>query len=344
MSTKPGATIRPAASISRRAGAEPGADGGDPAVLHGDIGDAARGAGAVDNGSVSDDEVKHGAKDRPGRPGRSMFAARTSHPRPGRPTFAETASLHAARRMRGVTAPNRCVVSPMVQYRATDGLVNDYHLVHLGKFALGKFGIVFTENCAVEPRGRVTQGDLGLWDDGQIEGHKRLRALPQAGGRAGRAPRSPIPAARASTPRSFDKPGQLGPAGAGWQKWEVVGPSELSAAEGWLMPRRSTATRSRTWCRSSARPRGAPMPRATTSSRSTARTATCWRSSCRRSATRATISMAATAPAACAFRSMSARAVRAGWPEQQADVHPRLDGRRRAAAGTSRTRWSSPRR
>jgi len=39
--------------------------------------------------------------------------------------------------MRGVTAPNRCVVSPMVQYRATDGLVNDYHIVHLGKFALG---------------------------------------------------------------------------------------------------------------------------------------------------------------------------------------------------------------
>ena len=70
----------------------------------------------------------------------------------------------------------------MVQYRATDGQVNDYHLVHLGKFALGKFGIVFTENCAIEPRGRVTQGDLGMWDDSQIEGHKRLvRFLKQEG-------------------------------------------------------------------------------------------------------------------------------------------------------------------
>ena len=48
--------------------------------------------------------------------------------------------------LRGVTAPNRCVVSPMVQFRATDGLVNDFHLVHLGKFALGKFGIVFTDH------------------------------------------------------------------------------------------------------------------------------------------------------------------------------------------------------
>jgi 2,4-dienoyl-CoA reductase-like NADH-dependent reductase (Old Yellow Enzyme family) len=139
-------------------------------------------------------------------------------------------------RLRGVTAPNRSVVSPMVQYRAIDGQVNDYHLVHLGKFALGKFGIVFTENCAVEPRGRVTQGDLGMWDDDQIEGHKRLvRFLKQEGALAG----TQITHAgrKGSTPRSFDKPGQLGPAGAGWQKWEVVGPSELSAAEGWQIPR-----------------------------------------------------------------------------------------------------------
>ena len=76
----------------------------------------------------------------------------------------------------------------MVQYRATDGQVNDYHLVHLGKFALGKFGIVFTENCAIEPRGRVTQGDLGMWDDSQIEGHKRLvRFLKQEGALAAHA-------------------------------------------------------------------------------------------------------------------------------------------------------------
>jgi 2,4-dienoyl-CoA reductase-like NADH-dependent reductase (Old Yellow Enzyme family) len=139
-------------------------------------------------------------------------------------------------RLRGVTAPNRSVVSPMVQYRAIDGQVNDYHLVHLGKFALGKFGIVFTENCAVEPRGRVTQGDLGMWDDSQIEGHKRLvRFLKQEGALAG----TQITHAgrKGSTPRSFDKPGQLGPAGAGWQKWQVVGPSELSAADGWPIPR-----------------------------------------------------------------------------------------------------------
>ncbi len=138
--------------------------------------------------------------------------------------------------MRGVTAPNRCVVSPMVQYRATDGQVNDFHLVHLGKFALGKFGTVFTENCAIEPRGRVTQGDLGLWDDGQIEGHKRLvRFLKQEGALA--ATQITHAGRKASTPRSFDKPGQLGPEGAGWKQWDVVGPTGQPAADGYLTPR-----------------------------------------------------------------------------------------------------------
>jgi hypothetical protein len=137
--------------------------------------------------------------------------------------------------MRGVTAPNRAVVSPMVQYRATDGLVNDYHIVHLGKFALGKFGIVFTENCAVEARGRVTQGDLGMWDDSQIEGHKRLvRFLKQEGSLA--ATQITHSGRKGSTPRSFDKPGELGPKEAGWKKWQVVGPSALAAGEGYDTP------------------------------------------------------------------------------------------------------------
>ena len=139
-------------------------------------------------------------------------------------------------KLRGVTAPNRAVVSPMVQYRALDGQVNDYHLVHLGKFALGGFGIVFTENCAVEPRGRVTQGDLGLWDDGQIESHRRLvRFLKQEGALA--ATQITHSGRKGSTPRSFDRPGQLGPEGAGWQRWQVVGPSELPAGEGYATPR-----------------------------------------------------------------------------------------------------------
>jgi len=138
--------------------------------------------------------------------------------------------------LRGVVAPNRAVVSPMVQFRATDGVVNDFHLVHLGKFALGKFGIVFTENCAVEPRGRVTQGDLGLWDDGQVESHRRLtRFIHQEGALA--ATQITHSGRKGSTARVFDKRGQFGPDGAGWKKWEVVGPTDKPAADGWLVPR-----------------------------------------------------------------------------------------------------------
>ena len=137
--------------------------------------------------------------------------------------------------LRGVTIPNRCVLSPMVQHKAHGGQVNDYHLVHLGKFAIGRFGIVFTENCAIEPRGRTTPGDLGIWDDNQLDGHRRLvRFIQQQGSLA--AIQISHAGRKASSPRPFDAPGQFGPAGAGWQPWDVVGPSALPAGGGYRLP------------------------------------------------------------------------------------------------------------
>ena len=62
----------------------------------------------------------------------------------------------------------------MSQYRAIDGLANDWHLVHLGRFAMGGAGLVYVEATAVEAEGRRTHGDLGLWDDTQIESLKRI--------------------------------------------------------------------------------------------------------------------------------------------------------------------------
>ncbi len=70
--------------------------------------------------------------------------------------------------LRGVTAKNRILISPMCQYSAIDGVANDWHLVHLGKFAQGGAGIVMTEAIAVAAEGRITHGDIGLWHDGQI--------------------------------------------------------------------------------------------------------------------------------------------------------------------------------
>lgn len=75
---------------------------------------------------------------------------------------------------RGITSRNRTVVSPMCQYSAIDGFAGDYHLAHLGRFAMGGFGLVMTEATAISPRGRLTYGDLGLWSDAHIEPMARI--------------------------------------------------------------------------------------------------------------------------------------------------------------------------
>lgn len=77
-------------------------------------------------------------------------------------------------RMRGVTLPNRIVVSPMAMYSAVDGVPNDFHLVHLGSRALGGAGLVFGEMTCVSPDARITPGCLGLWNDEQANAWKRL--------------------------------------------------------------------------------------------------------------------------------------------------------------------------
>jgi len=79
--------------------------------------------------------------------------------------------------IRGVTLRNRIAVSPMCQYSAEDGLANDWHLVHLGSRAVGGAGLVITEATAVEPRGRITPLDLGIWEDRQIEPLSRIVAF-----------------------------------------------------------------------------------------------------------------------------------------------------------------------
>lgn len=65
--------------------------------------------------------------------------------------------------LRSVTFKNRVAVSPMSQYRAANGYANNWHMVHLGRFALGGAGLVYAEATAVERDGRRTHGDLGLY-------------------------------------------------------------------------------------------------------------------------------------------------------------------------------------
>src|SRR5215472_6862479 len=70
--------------------------------------------------------------------------------------------------VRDVEFANRVFVSPMCQYSSTDGLANDWHLVHLGSRAVGGAGLVMTEATAVLPEGRISPQDLGIWKDDHI--------------------------------------------------------------------------------------------------------------------------------------------------------------------------------
>ena len=78
--------------------------------------------------------------------------------------------------IRGVTARNRVVISPMCQYSADNGTASEWHRVHLPNFARGGAGIVFTEATAVEEIGRITHGDLGIWTEQHAEALKPIVA------------------------------------------------------------------------------------------------------------------------------------------------------------------------
>ncbi|MFI7502398.1 bifunctional salicylyl-CoA 5-hydroxylase/oxidoreductase [Streptomyces sp. NPDC049687] len=77
-------------------------------------------------------------------------------------------------RLRGLTLPNRVVVSPMDMYSATDGVPGDFHLVHLGARALGGAGLVMTEMVCVSPEGRITPGCAGLYTGRQADAWRRI--------------------------------------------------------------------------------------------------------------------------------------------------------------------------
>jgi len=78
--------------------------------------------------------------------------------------------------LRSVTARNRLWISPMCMYSVTaeDGIPTDWHLAHYGSRAVGGAGLIIVEATAVEPRGRISAQDLGLWDDRQVPAFARL--------------------------------------------------------------------------------------------------------------------------------------------------------------------------
>ncbi len=74
----------------------------------------------------------------------------------------------------GLTLPHRLWVAPMCMYSSVDGMPNDWHLVHLGSFAVGRAGLVMTEATAVSPEGRITPDDAGIWSDEHAVAWRRV--------------------------------------------------------------------------------------------------------------------------------------------------------------------------
>lgn len=118
---------------------------------------------------------------------------------------------------------NRIAVSPMCQYSAHDGVANEWHFVHYGSRAVGGAGLVILEATAVEPRGRISPHDVGLWDDGQAAPLERIvDFVHEHGGAAG------IQLAHAGRKAGTARPWEGGtPLPRNEGGWDVVGPSPI---------------------------------------------------------------------------------------------------------------------
>ena len=135
-------------------------------------------------------------------------------------------------KLRDVVLSNRIGIAPMCQYSASEGMAANWHFVHYGSRAVGGAGLMIIEATAVAPEGRITPGDLGLWEDGQIEPLARIAQFSQQQGCV-----AAVQLAHA---------GRKGSAGLGWQAqrtvdaseggWTTVAPSAVSFGEGYSVP------------------------------------------------------------------------------------------------------------
>src|SRR5947207_4050423 len=161
----------------------------------------------------------------PGRSGRPFRKKESRLPLP---------KLFTPIQLGGVTLPNRIVVSPMCQYSADDGCMNDWHLVHLGHLAYSGAGLVMVEATHVTREGRITHGCTGLYGDGNEAAMARViancRRLTQNPigiqvGHAGRKGSSQVPWEGREWLSEQQSP------------WQTVAPSALPYGEGWHLPK-----------------------------------------------------------------------------------------------------------
>lgn len=134
--------------------------------------------------------------------------------------------------LKSITLRNRIVASPMCQYSAVNGVISDWHRVHLPMLARGGVALVITESTAVSPEGRISPEDAGIWNDEQAQAWAGVVPLIKAAGaiagiQLGHAGRK----ASANAPwEGDDHIPEDDPRG-----WEIIGPSPI--AMGHNLPR-----------------------------------------------------------------------------------------------------------
>jgi len=135
--------------------------------------------------------------------------------------------------MRGLRLPNRIVVSPMCQYMSENGSANDWHLMHLGQFAMGAGGLLFTEATHVSAVGRITHRCLGLYNNENETTIKRVVDFCRKYGVA----KLGIQLAHAGRKGSVHTPFEGGkPLAPDENSWTTVAPSALPFGPGWHVP------------------------------------------------------------------------------------------------------------
>ncbi|KIS71603.1 uncharacterized protein UMAG_00046 [Mycosarcoma maydis] len=188
----------------------------------------------------------------------NFVPTRSGHPPPGsvpesilpegvkKPALFQTLTLpFAAPEQAGkMTFKNRIIVSPMCQYSANNGLPTPYHIAHLGSFALHGVGNVMVEASGVEPEGRITPQDLGIWSEQHRDAHKALVSVLKSFtdglgvglqlAHAGRKASDWSPFYRGEKKQKFVTQEE-----GGWPD-RVVAPSAIAYAQGHVTPRALT--------------------------------------------------------------------------------------------------------
>ena len=123
-----------------------------------------------------------------------------------------------------LTLPNRIVIAPMCQYSAEDGNASDWHVLHFGRMALSGAGLFIIEAAAVEPVGRISPRDIGLWSDANEAALGRALQAARAYARMPIGIQLAHAGRKASTAVPWEGGRALTPPQGGWQ---VVAPSPL---------------------------------------------------------------------------------------------------------------------